>query len=609
MNNGKRNKQMSLDIELISNNNEINNVQLNSNTLENQYSKDSNFNMNLNTERNAVTKCIKEENFKNISKQFAKSNNLNLKNKKSIDKDIKKKFKYNPIINKIKSRNKMESIINDSQTTNSIIKINSNKNHINNRNITKKANNFCPNDLTFTMINMKKRINNNSIDKNNFKTISNNNRINQHETISDIPTSLKNKLKLNFDFFKKAQINQNEKSNKKIKSNGNLLLTSKNSQNIRRELNKNNHKHNYSIFIKKIQKLNKIPLSERMHKVNTNRSCNNKSKNIDNTLQYNGVFKNSEKSKNNGLKTLINEINIENLLLGYPNSYKNKNKYIKKIQYSNNDFQNQNLILSNIINKKDEESNKKVNYNTLLQLDSRQNKRKKISSHIYSNSNCLKNDIISLLNNDYNCLDNNSFSNRKNNNIDNISDYLNSNKEKNIDNNNSINNPNKLNIIPKNIETNKNNNSKKNFILPNKNINNKNERYYNIELNINDNINKSNNNKDIFSINKINTDFKKQHIKLNSTTQFSTGSLNINFNNYTNNYCFNYNNNSALTTNQNNNKITKMEPKNYKRIKTIKSNIKGFQIKGFDKSVKNRKNSFFPLTLTDRNKQIKMYLP
>jgi hypothetical protein len=204
--------------------------------------------MNLTTERNTVTKCIKEENFKNISKQFVNSNNLNLKDKKSIDKDIRRKFKYNPIINKIKSRNKMESIINDSQNTNSIIKINSNKNHINNRNITKKANNYCPNDLTFTMINMKKRINNNSIDKNNFKTISNNNRINQHETISDIPTSLKNKLRLNFDFFKKAQINQNEKSNKKIKSNGNLLLTSKNSQNIRRELNKNNHKHNYSIF-------------------------------------------------------------------------------------------------------------------------------------------------------------------------------------------------------------------------------------------------------------------------------------------------------------------------------------------------------------------------
>ena len=85
--------------------------------------------------------------------------------------------------------------------------------------------------------------------------------------------------------------------------------------------------------------------------------------------------------------------------------------------------------------------------------------------------------------------------------------------------------------------------------------------------------------------------------------------MNINFNNYTNNYCFNYNNNSALTANQNNTKIAKLEPKNYKRIKTIKNNIKGFQINGFDKIVKNRKNSFFPLTLTDRNKQIKMYLP
>ena len=606
INNVKRNKQMSLDIELISNNNVINNGQLNSINLENQYSKDSYFNMNLATERNTITTCKREDNFRNISKQFVNSNNLNLKDKKNKDKDIRKEFKYNPIINKIKSRNKMESIINDSQNTNSIIKMNS-RNQMNNRNYTKNSNNFCLNDLTFTMINMKKYINNNSIDKSNFKTISNNNRINQYGTISDIPKSLKNKLKLNFDFLKKTQISQAEKSNKNIKSNGNFLLTSKNSQNIRKELNKNNHKHNNSIFINKFQKLNKLPLSERMHKVNTNRSCNNKNKNTDNTRQYNGVLKKSEKSKNNGLKTLINEINIENLLFGYSNSYKNKNKYIKKIQCSNNDNQNQNLILSNIINKKDEEINKKVSYNTISQMDNRQNKRKKINSHIYSNSNCLKTDIISLLNNDYNCFDNNSNSKRKNNNIDNSNDYINSNKEKKI-NNNNFNSPNKLNKIPKNIKANKNNNSKENFILPIKNINNKNEKSYNFELNINDDINKSNNNKDIFSINKTNTDFKKQHVKLNSTTQFSTGSLNINFNNFTNNICFNYNNNSVLTTSQNNTKISKMEPKNYKHIKTIKSNIKGFQINGFDKIVKNRKNYFFPLTLTDRNKQIKMYL-
>ena len=603
INNCKRNKQMSLDIELISNKiNVINNGQINSNTFETQYSKDSNFNMNSTTDRNVMTAGKKEEKFKNISKQFINSNNSNLKDTKSIDKDIRKEFKYSTIINKIKSRNKMDSTINDSQNTNSII--NNNRKHIYNINSTKKDSNYFNNDLTFTMINMKKYINNNnSIDKSIFKNISNNNRINQHETISDFPASLKNKLKLNFDFLKKAQFNQTDKSNTKIKSNGNFLLTSKNSQNIRRELNKNNHKHNNSIFINKIQKLNKFPLSERMHKVNTNRSCNNKNQNIDNTYLYKGIF--SEKSKNNGLKTLINEINIENLLYGYSNSNKNKSKYIKKIHYSNTD--NQNLILSKTINKKDEgESIKKINYNTISQIHSRQKKRKKISSHIYSNSNCLKNDIISLLNNNYNCLDNDSNSKRKNNNIDNIND---NNKEKGQNNINLINSSNKLKKILNNIKVNNNNNNDKNFILPNRSTNIKNERYYNIELNINKNNNKSNNSKDIFSINKINTDFKKQHIKLNSITQFSAGSLNINFNNYTNNYCFNYNNNSLLTTSQNNTKITKMEPKNYKRIKATKSNNKGFQINGFDKIVKNRKNSFFPLTLTDRNKQIKMYLP
>jgi len=605
LNNDKRNKQMSLDIDLISNKiNSINKDQLNSNTFENQYSKDSNFNMNLTTEKNTITTGKKEEDFRNISKQFINSNNFNLKDKKSIDKDIRREFKYNAIFNKIKSRNKMRSIINDSQNANSIININSNRNHINGNNSTKKTNNYCSNDLTYTMINMKKYININSIDKSNFKNIPNNNRINQHETITDIPTSLKNKLRLNFDFLKKSQINQNEKSNKKIKSNRNFLLTSKNSENIRRGLIKNNHKHNYSIFINKFQKMNKLPLSERTHKVNTNRSCNNRSKNIDNTHKYNGILKNSEKSKNNDLKTLINEINFENLLLGYSNSYKNKSKYIKKLQYPNNDNQNQHLILSNIINKKDEENNRKVNYNTISQIDRGQRKRKKISNHIYSNSNCFKNDIISLLNNDYHCLDNNSNSKRNKNNIDNNNDYIDNNKEKSINNINLINSPNKLNKIPKNIKTNKNTSSKEMFIFPNRSTNNKNEKYYNIELNIND----KNNNKDISSINKINADFAKQHIKLNSTTQLSTGSLNINFNNYTNNYCFNYSNNSVLTTNQNNTKNTKIEPKNYKHIKAIKNNIKGIQIKGFDKIIKNKKSNFLPLTLTDRNKQIRMYL-
>lgn len=49
-----------------------------------------------------------------------------------------------------------------------------------------------------------------------------------------------------------------------------------------------------------------------------------------------------------------------------------------------------------------------------------------------------------------------------------------------------------------------------------------------------------------------------------------------------------------------------LEPKNYKRIKNIKNNIKGFQINGFDKIIKNKKNNFIPMTLTDRNKQTNM---
>ena len=58
--------------------------------------------------------------------------------------------------------------------------------------------------------------------------------------------------------------------------------------------------------------------------------------------------------------------------------------------------------------------------------------------------------------------------------------------------------------------------------------------------------------------------------------------------------------------NQNKLKLTKKEPKNYKRIKNIKNNIKGIQINGFDKILKNKKNNFIPMTLTDRNKQTNM---
>ena len=607
-NNGKNNKQISLDIELINNkNNIINNEQAISNTFENHNNKDSNLNINLTTERNTITASRNEVRFQYNGRQFLNTKISNFKGK-SLDKDINKDYKFNPVTNKIKGRNRNSNKKNDSHNPNN------NRKPICNKKSRNKSNNLYCNNLTYAMINMKKYINNNSMyinDKNsNNKKISNN-KINQHETISVIPTSLKDKLKLNFDFLKQSEINQAEYSKKIQPPNKDFFLTSKNSQNIHRELKKNTNKHNKnnSIIIHS-QKPNDYPLSARVHKINNHRSCNNhNNRNIDNiNNKYYGIFKNSKKIKNKALKNSMIEPQIGNILIGYSNSYKSKSRYIKKIQHLNANNQKQNLILSNIINKKDEENLKPIKNSTISQENSRQKKRKKISSHIYSNSNCNKTDLNSLLNNNCNTISNKPRSRSKNSNNQNINQDININEEKNKLKNNLMGSPNKINKIPKNINSNKknNNNINKEKFIPIKSVNDKNEKYYNIEVNINDVNEKSNDNKDKFSSGKLNKDIIKQHIKLNSITQFSTGSLNINFNNYTNNYCINYNNNSLVTTNQNNPKLTKMEPKNYKRIKNMKNNIKGFQINEFDNILKNKKNNFIPITFTDRNKQDNM---
>ena len=145
-----------------------------------------------------------------------------------------------------------------------------------------------------------------------------------------------------------------------------------------------------------------------------------------------------------------------------------------------------------------------------------------------------------MLNNNYNTISNKPRSRSKNSHHHNNNHDININEEKHKLKNNLMSSPNKINKIPKNINSNKKNNNnnlnKEKFIIPIKSVNEKNERYYNIEVNINDANEKSNDNKDKLSVGKLNKDTNKQHIKLNSTTQFSTGSLNINFNNYTNNY-------------------------------------------------------------------------
>ena len=71
INNGKSNKQISLDIELINNKiNAVNNEQAISNTFENHNNKDSNLNINLTTERNTIAACRNEERYQYNIKQL-----------------------------------------------------------------------------------------------------------------------------------------------------------------------------------------------------------------------------------------------------------------------------------------------------------------------------------------------------------------------------------------------------------------------------------------------------------------------------------------------------------------------------------------------------------
>ena len=610
----KSHKQISLDIELINNKRKNNSININekkliSNTIYNHYKKDWNMDLNVLNERNTIAACENKDHCSFLEKQFMnfKMNNSNFGER--FEKDIKKENK-----NLINKKEKSKKSINNNKNRNNIYipynQLNNNKTHLYSRN-NRNSSNICDKNLTYAKINMKKFINNNSIqiyNNNNYKNISNNNFGDINDTITSIPTSLKEKLKLNFDLLKQNQTNPTENCYKKIEPYRGIFLTTKNSKNININKGIKNNKNNPNIKGNKKNKKEFYPLSARDY----NNSVYNK--NIIINKNYNGVLNNKRKLKNSFKKN-----GIDNLFFGYSKSYRAKNKYIKKIQ--NTIGINQNLILFNFKNKNEEKNDSKNKKSTISEVNCRQKKRRKVSSHIFPNSNNNNSEIKPALVNFNSSLNNYSNSNNKSNrshNIDNINlndlkTTINFNYEEKNKNDKLMNSPKLKNTTSKqfnyNINTKDSNNE--NF-KPNKTINNKNTRYYKIEVNINNDVNNSKfyDSKDKIPINKINKNYNEQHLKLNSTSQFSTGSLNINFNNYTNNYCFNYNN-SNMAANQNKLKFAQMEPKNYKRIKNLKNNIKGFQINGFDKIIlnKNNNNNFFPLTLTDRNNQVHIFSP
>jgi hypothetical protein len=259
---------------------------------------------------------------------------------------------------------------------------------------------------------------------------------------------------------------------------------------------------------------------------------------------------------------------------------------------------NQNLILSNLVKKKNEI--KKVNNCTMPEINGRNKNKKAISSrnHISTRNNS---DINSFLNNNF-------ISSTMNNNDENTnSNDLTTVKKNNNNNSNLIYTPN----VKKKYEEKINDDINKKKIFSTKSINNKNTKYFYNEVNINKIIGKKKNkNHDNISNEKINRNSNKQHLKLNSTP-FSTSNMYNNANSYTNYYYANSNSIINANETKDKDKNSQIQSKNYKykRINNIKNNVKDIKINKIDKLLlfNNKNNNFYPLALTDRNKQDKQF--
>ena len=527
----------------------------------------------------------------------------------------------NLMINKDKDKDKNNILINNENDTNNSNKISNLKTNKQDSKYSRNKTNVNYKNLTFSMINVNKFLNskiqntNNIINNDGKNILGANSIVNPKEKILANLTQLKDNLKLNLNLLKQ----QSYFFCKKTETTRESLISKNNNgvSNININLYKqmNNINNNSNLNSKKNKEF--FPLSAR-ELIQNNSKIELKNKTIYNIKNNNRIIQKTNKSKNKTVKNSLNENGINNILFGYSNSCKSRNKYIKKIKNSKNN--NPNLLLSNFINRKEEQKigNKKSKDKTISEVSSLKRNKRKISTHINQVSNNINNntDINSILITNFNSSLNNWATKNKsrnineNNNLNEIKTVINVNynNKKNI-NHNLNKTPNIRNKIQDKLyNSNKKNNNNEKYMISNKNNNNNNTRYYNIEVNIN-NDNK-NHHKQKISFNKLNQNYK-EHIKINSTS-FTTRNLNINFNNYTNNYCVNYNNNSIVSTNQNKPKYTQIESKNYKykRIKNLKTNQKGFQKNKLDiLNNRNKNKNSFPFAFTDRNKKVNLFSP
>ena len=529
--------------------------------------KMNSFNVNIKSDINNIKNPVSNKRNREHNRYFSKQI-FNSEISTLINKEKSNYSKKDKIINSTNKNNNKDNLLN----TNSIINIKKNihYNFLNSKNSRNIPSSYLydknNNNNTLSIIKKSKYININSINNN----ASNINNIKSFETISSMGSMLQDKTKLNFDSLKltkfKKQNNNNSNTYKK-------MCLKKINFNSERNID-NNHLFNRTNKIILNSSINRrqndlFPLSARISGIIKDES-NNLSESVNNL----------DKSKYRNLKYSLNENNPKTN--NYANDIKNKKLNIN--------FVNNNTLTHSTI-KEEKKIIKKMKTNIIPELNIRPNNRKRITSNILSLSNGNNTDmnLFKTLNST-------------------VSKFTNSLTKKSNAKINDNFNLKKNNLL-------KSSNTKNNFKKSGNNTNignhyekiNKNTQHYWKHLNINE-VQKNKNNKDKNFTNRIGVnDNNKRHYKFNSTQFFMDGSSNFDSLKY---YSLNYNSISNKTY-QNKAKFL-VDTKNNKKGKNFKSNmnkIKDLQIGNKFIFNKSKKKNIFPISITERNRQIHLLSP
>ena len=528
--------------------------------------KMNSFNINIKNDINNIKSSVSNKRNREHNRYFSKQI-VNSEISSIINKERNNYSKKDKLINSTNKINNKDNLLN----TNSIINI---KKNINNNLFYNKNSRNLPSSYlydksynnTLSIIKKSKYININSIN-NNASNIKN---IKSFENISSMGSILQDKTKSNFDSlklskFKKQINNNNSNAYKKMRLKKINFNSERNIDNNHIFKRTNKIILNSNINRKQIQL---FPLSARISGIIKDES-NNLSESANNL----------SKSKNRIFKYSLNENNpITN---NYLNEFKNKKL--------SNIFMNNNILTHSTI-KEEKKIIKTMKTNIIPDLKLRQNNRKKITSNILSLSNGIN-------------TDKNLF-NTLNSTVSKLSNSLNKKNNTKINDNCNLKKNNLLRYS----------NTKNNFKKSGNNASignhyekiNKYLQHYWKHLNINE-TQKNKNIKDKNFTNRIGINDNNRHYKFNSTQFFMDSINNFDSLKY---YSLNYNSISNKTY-QNKAKFL-IDLKNNKKGKNFKINVnktKDLQIGNKFIYNRNKKKNIFPISITERNRQIHLLSP